>query len=217
MMSSHCPIRRRRKEARPQELLDAALDLFVEKGFAATRLDDVARRAGVSKGTVYLYFPGKEELFKAVVRHSLTPIIAVGADLLDSHRGTTADLLRELMRMWWMRVGSTRASGIFKLILAEACNFPDLTRFYVDEVVLPVRGVLAQAIERGIASGEFRPLNVDEVVHALIAPAQYLVLHHHSIGACGFHEMDLDVRSFLQTQIDLFLHGLAASPRGDAR
>lgn len=217
MMSAHCPIRRRRKEARPQELLDAALELFVEKGFAATRLDEVARRAGVSKGTVYLYFPGKEELFKAVVRHSLTPIIALGSDLLDSHRGRTADLLRELMQVWWERVGSTRASGIFKLVLAEACNFPDLTRFYVDEVVLPVRRVLARAIERGIARGEFRRLNPDEVVHALIAPAQYLVLHQHSIGACGFHEMDLDVRSFLNTQLDLILHGLAARPGEDAR
>lgn len=215
MIPSPCPIRRRRKEARPQELLDAALDLFVEKGFAATRLDDVARRAGVSKGTVYLYFPSKEELFKAVVRHSLTPIIAAGADLLQAHRGSTAELLWRLLDVWWERVGSTRASGIFKLMMAEACNFPDLTRFYVDEVVLPTRRLLAQAIARGIDLGEFRPLNVDEVVHALIAPAQYLVLHRHSIGACGFHEMDLDVRSFLKTQIDLLLHGLTAQrPEG---
>ena len=140
-----------------------------------------------------------------------------GYRVADQIQRDLAELLRELMQVWWERVGSTRASGIFKLVLAEACNFPDLTRFYVDEVVLPVRRVLAGAIERGIASGEFRRLNPDEVVHALIAPAQYLVLHQHSIGACGFHEMDLDVRSFLDTQLDLFLHGLAADPREGAR
>lgn len=204
-----CPLRRRRrKEARPQELLDAALALFVEKGFAATRSEEVARRAGVSKGTLYLYYPSKEELFKAVVRQNLTPIIAVGSDLLKAFEGSTPELLSRLMDTWWERVGSTQASGIFKLVLAEACNFPELTRFYVDEVVLPSRALLAGAIERGIRRGEFRAMNIEEVVHALIAPVQYLILHQHSIGACGFHELDLDYRSFMNTQIDLLLHGL---------
>lgn len=204
-----CPVRRqRRKDARPHELLEAALDLFVEKGFAATRSEEVARRAGVSKGTLYLYYPSKEELFKAVVRQSLTPIIAVGADIVGSFTGSTPELLVLLMTTWWDNVGKTRASGIFKLMMAEACNFPDLTRFYVDEVVIPSRQLLVRALQRGIDRGEFRALNVDELAHALIAPVQYLILHQHSIGACGFHEMDISPRSFMATQIDLFLRGL---------
>jgi AcrR family transcriptional regulator len=204
-----CPVRRqRRKDARPHELLDAALSLFVEKGFAATRSEEVARRAGVSKGTLYLYYPSKEELFKAVVRQSLTPIIARGADIVGSYAGSTPELLVRLMVTWWDSVGATRASGIFKLVLAEACNFPELTQFYVNEVVIPTRQLLVRALQRGIDRGEFRPLNVDEVAHALIAPVQYLVLHQHSIGACGFHEVDLAPDSFMRTQIDLLLHGL---------
>ncbi|WP_374591463.1 TetR/AcrR family transcriptional regulator [Aquabacterium sp.] len=204
-----CPVRRqRRKDARPHELLDAALSLFVEKGFAATRSEEVARRAGVSKGTLYLYYPSKEELFKAVVRQSLTPIIARGADIVGSFTGSTPELLVRLMTTWWNSVGNTRASGIFKLILAEACNFPDLTQFYVNEVVIPTRQLLVRALQRGIDRGEFRPLNVDEVAHALIAPVQYLVLHQHSIGACGFHDVDLSPQSFMSTQIDMLLYGM---------
>lgn len=200
--------RQRRKEARPHELLEAALDLFVEKGYAATRSEEVAKRAGVSKGTLYLYYPSKEELFKAVVRQSLTPIIAAGSDIVAGFTGHTPELLVRLMVTWWTSVGATRASGIFKLMLAEACNFPDLTRFYLDEVVIPSRQLLARALQRGIDRGEFRALNVDEVAHALIAPVQYLVLHHHSVGACGFHEVDLSPRRFMITQIDLLLRGL---------
>lgn len=204
-----CPVRRqRRKDARPHELLEAALDLFVEKGFAATRSEEVARRAGVSKGTLYLYYPSKEELFKAVVRQSLTPIIAAGADIVGSFTGSTPELLVVLMNTWWDSVGSTRASGIFKLMMAEACNFPDLTRFYLDEVVIPSRQLLMRALQRGIDRGEFRAINVEEVAHALIAPVQYLILHQHSIGACGFHEVDINPKSFMATQIELFLCGL---------
>src|SRR5690349_18333379 len=98
------PARQRRKEARPQELLDAALALFVEKGFAATRSEEVAARAGVSKGTLYLYYPSKEELLKAVIHHNLSPLIAEGADLADRFEGSMAELLAALMRTWWERV-----------------------------------------------------------------------------------------------------------------
>src|SRR6218665_481252 len=97
--------RQRRKEARPQELLAAALALFVEKGFAATRSEEVARRAGVSKGTLYLYYPSKEELFKAVVRQNLSKLLADGAGIADGFEGPTSDLLAILLRTWWEQVG----------------------------------------------------------------------------------------------------------------
>jgi len=111
--------RQRRKEARPQELLEAALALFVEKGFAATRTEEVARQAGVSKGTLYLYYPSKEELFKAVVRHNLSSLIAEGAELAAQFEGSSSDLLSQLMQTWWQRIGNTPAAGIHKIVLAE--------------------------------------------------------------------------------------------------
>jgi AcrR family transcriptional regulator len=200
--------RQRRKEARPQELLEAALELFVEKGFAATRSEEVASRAGVSKGTLYLYFPSKEELFKAAVRQNLITLIAEGQEMVHSFEGSTGELLTCLMRAWWNRVVHTPASGIFKVMISEARNFPDLAKFYFDEVVQPAERLLSSTLERGIARGEFRPLPVHETVHALIAPVLFLAMHKHSLGACGLHGMDMNAERFIDTQMQLVLHGL---------
>jgi AcrR family transcriptional regulator len=203
------PTRQRRKDARPQELLDAALQLFVEKGFAATRSEEVAARAGVSKGTLYLYFPSKEELFKAVVRTNLSSLIAEGQQIADAHEGSTSELLRRLMQTWWQRVGFTPAGGISKIIVAEVRNFPDLAQFYVDEVVLPANKLLAGTLQRGIDRGEFRPVPVADAVHALIAPSLFLAMHKHSIGACPVRgAMPMNADSVIDTQIDLMLRGL---------
>jgi len=133
-MSTEEPItphkRERRKEARPGELLDAALDLFVEKGFAATRVEEVAAHAGVSKGTLFLYFPSKEELFKAVVRENIVRHQTEGAEEIARYQGSTPELLEYLMLEWWRRYGATKASGISKLVMSEASNFPDLALFF---------------------------------------------------------------------------------------
>src|SRR3990167_2771908 len=98
--------RKRRKDARPGELLDAALDLFVEKGFAATRAEEVAARAGVSKGTLFLYFPSKEELFKAVVRENISGRFLEWNDEFERFEGTAAEMLAYCMTVWWERVGA---------------------------------------------------------------------------------------------------------------
>jgi len=211
--------RQRRKEARPQELLDAALALFVEKGFAATRSEEVALRAGVSKGTLYLYFPSKEELFKAVVRHNLSTLIAEGQGMVDNFEGPTTELLQRLMEAWWNRVINTPASGIFKIMMSEARNFPELAQFYVDEVIQPSRKLLARTVRRGIEHGEFRDLPADDVVHGLIAPVLFVAMHKHSIGACGVAGVELNTDSFMRTQVQLLLHGLAlgsGNPEGGA-
>ncbi|NIO41831.1 MAG: TetR family transcriptional regulator, partial [Burkholderiales bacterium] len=113
------------KEARPAELISAALDLFVERGFAATRLEDVAARAGVSKGTCYLYFPSKEHLFKAVVRGGIVPAIERAEKRFEDHRGSASALIRDIVKGWWISVGNTRLGGIPKLMIAESGNFPE--------------------------------------------------------------------------------------------
>lgn len=206
------PTRQRRKEARPQELLSAALELFVEKGFAATRTDDVAARAGVAKGTVYLYYPSKEDLLKAVVRDNLSTLIAEGATIAGSFAGSTHELLVLLMQTWWDRVGNTKASGIFKVIITEMGNFPDFAQFYLHEVIEPGHDLFTRVLQRGIDRGELRPVNVFEAVHVLIFPMLMLCLHKHSLGACSGMEPLMDPRSFIATHVDVVVRGLLVRP-----
>jgi AcrR family transcriptional regulator len=200
--------RQRRKETRPQELLDAALELFVEKGFAATRSEEVAQRAGVSKGTLYLYYPSKQELFKAVIRHNLSNLIAEGLEVAAQFEGTSSELLSLLIGVWWERVGNTPAAGIHKVIIAEVRNFPDLAQFYTDEVIAPADQLFSFAVQRGIDRGEFRPLPAHEVALAIIAPIIFLALHRHSFGCCPVHGAELDPTAVLRTQLDMVLRGL---------
>ena len=203
--------RQRRKQARPQELLDAALDLFVEKGFSATRSEEVAQRAGVSKGTLYLYYPSKEELLKEVIRHNMVTEIAEGLEIVRNFTGPSAELLAMVYTLWWERIGETRASGIMKLMMSEVRNFPEIAQFYVEEVIQPSEQLLSMMLQRGIDSGEFRAIDVPEVVHALVAPMLYLVMHKHSIGACAVNHR-IDAHTFIKAQLDLVLHGLQATP-----
>jgi AcrR family transcriptional regulator len=201
-------LRQRRKEARPQELLEAALSLFVEKGFAATRTEEVAQRAGVSKGTLFLYFASKEDLFKAVVRHYLSLQLKSSEQMVAEFQGTTPELLRHLMQTWWQHVGDSPAGGICKIILAEARNFPELAQFYADEVIIPADKLVAHALQRGIERGEFRAVPVAETTHALIAPLLLMALNKHSIGACPVHGLDWLPARMLEANFDLLLNGL---------
>ena len=207
--------RQRRKEARPQELLDAALALFVEKGFAATRAEEVAQLAGVSKGTLYLYYPSKEELFKAVVRQNLSSLIAEGMEMAGQFEGSSSELLACLMQTWWERVGNTPAAGIHKIVLAEVRNFPELAQFYTDEVIVPADLLFSGCVQRGIARGEFRAMPVHEVAHALIAPLIFMAIHRHSFGACPVHgSTEVDPVVLLNTHLDLVLRGLEVREPG---
>jgi AcrR family transcriptional regulator len=200
--------RQRRKETRPQELLDAALALFVEKGFSATRAEEVAQRAGASKGTLYLYFQSKEELLKAVIQQNLSQLIAEGGDIAQNFEGPTAELLALLLRMWWERVGNTPAGGIHKVMLSEVRNFPEMAEFYAAEVIRPAHELLERTLQRGIDAGEFRAVPLHETVHTLIAPLIFMALHKHSFGACPISGGEMDAGRMIAVQIDLMLHGL---------
>ncbi len=197
----------RRKDARPEEIVAAALDVFVEHGFAAARLEDVARRAGVTKGTVYLYFKSKEALFKAVVRQTIVPAIAQGEALAQSFTGSARELLERLVREYWRLVGETSLAGIPKLIIAEAANFPELTRFYYEEVVTRGHRLMAGVIERGIKNGEFRKVDVLIAAKLAMSPLMHATVVRRAFASCmpeGF-----DVGKYLDTHIDLYLHGIA--------
>lgn len=198
----------RRKDARPGELSSAALELFVERGFAATRLDDVAKRAGVSKGTLYLYFDSKDDLFKAVIREGIVSRIVEFEDRMRSYQGSSADLMRLLVKTWWQKIGATKLAGITKLMMSEAGNFPELARFYHDEVIVRGMALFTAAIQRGIDSGEFRPIELAHTPHICAAPVVMLMLWRNSFDLCGIEKMDPDI--YLATHTDLLVHGLLA-------
>jgi len=202
----------RRKQARPGELLAAALDLFVEKGYAATRVEEVARRAGVSKGTLFLYFASKEDLFKAVVRENISGRFPQWSSELDAFPGTSAELLRYAMNAWWAHVGDTKASGISKLMMSEASNFPELAIFYNHEVIEPGNELIRRILHRGVQRGEFRPLDLQYGVHTVLAPMLYLLVWKHSFGACTAIDEPLVPRDYLAAQIDTLLNGLRMPP-----
>ena len=213
MNSALSPTKReRRKEARPGELLDAALALFVEKGFAATRVEEVAARAGVSKGTLFLYFPSKEELVKAVVRETIAGRFGEWNDELDAFQGDSAGLLRYTMNAWWERIGMTAASGITKLVMSEAGTFPEIASFYQHEVIAPGRALLKRVLQLGIDRGDFRPMDLDSAVYSLIAPMIFLLMWKHSMAPCCPPADRLDPQAFLGTQVGLLLDGMRVRP-----
>lgn len=200
--------RRRRKEARPEEILSAALESFAARGFAATRIEDVAARAGISKGTLYLYFDGKEELFKAVVRQALLPNLARIESLAETFDGPSSVLLERLLLTVAGVVGS-RVGAIPKLVIAEAGNFPDLARFYLAEVVHRGLGLIGRVLRRGIARGEFRAIDVEHAVFCVIAPMLIAALWKSSLEP---HDETgpLDVQALVRAHLDLLLRGLEA-------
>lgn len=204
----------RRKDARPAELVEAALEMFTERGFVGTRLEDVATRAGVSKGTLYLYFTSKEDLFKAVVRQGLVSPLAQARGLVDAFEGPTVELLRLVARGWWEKVGSTRNGGIPKLMIAEAANFPEIARFYLEEVVLPGHATMMRIIERGIARGEFRAIDPAQAAQLLFAPFIMISAWRHGFGHALRHDLPalVDPPALIETHIDLLVRGLAPTP-----
>jgi len=203
--------RARRKDARPGELLAAALDLFVEKGFAATRVDEVAALAGVSKGTLFLYFPSKEELFKAVVREHISGRFAEWNDEIEQFEDSSQEMLRYCLTSWWERIGATKASGIPKLMMSEARNFPELAAFYRQEVIQPGSALIARILQRGVARGEFRPMDIKYGVYMVLAPLLFLTMWPHSLGAGCDEASQIEPEKYLAMQANMLLSGFCAS------
>jgi AcrR family transcriptional regulator len=209
-MSAPLPLPRwqRRPDARPQELLDAALALFVERGYAATRLEEVAQRAGVAKATLYLYYANKLELFKAVVRHSLVEGFDEIARAQAGDSLSAREQLVGLLTAFVTRVAGSPLSGIPKLVIAEAGNFPEIARFYHDEVIQRGRAMVVGALARGAATGEFRPVDAEYAWRIVIAPLLVAIIWKHSFQS--FEAEPMNFRRHLDAQLDLLLNGLLA-------
>ena len=200
---------RRRKKARPEELVAAALGLFAEQGFAATRMRDVAKRAGVSKGTVYLYFQSKEDLLRAAVRDSIVPILDIGDDLELDSDGSATELLERLLKDWVGEFERRGVSGVPRLVMAEAGNFPEIAQEYVSAVIHRARRLFARVLKRGVHSGEFRELDVRTAVDVLLAPVLYAQIHRSSLGAFDAGTFD---DAFLDAHLRFFLRSIQRGP-----
>ena len=198
--------RNRRPDDRTGEIIRAALELFVTRGFAATKLEDVARAAGVSKGLPYVYFRSKEDLFKAVIAEAIGDPLVRATAFVDSFDGPAEQLLRELVAMFRLFAESP-SGGVVKLILAEAGNFPEVARFFCADFDVRGRARFAQTLRHGIARGEFRPLADVEATAIIIA--QPLAMH--SIWTRTLAPYDGRAPSndqFYESYLDLVLQGL---------
>jgi len=208
-MESQPPEQRwsRRKQARPAEILDAALKVFAAKGYAAARMDDIAREAGVTKGTIYLYFENKEAVFKSLVRESLGATIGAVAAQVAEYRGSARELLRfALNAMAALLVNSDRVV-LPKIIIAESGNFPELARFYRFEIIEKGLGALSAVIERGMAQGEFRHAPVHHVIRLCVAPVLLGAVWRATFAA--FDPEPYDYQGLIDTHLEILFRGLA--------
>jgi AcrR family transcriptional regulator len=200
----------RRPEARPDEILEAALTVFGESGFARAKIEDVARRAGVSKGTVYCYFDSKESLFREMVRAKVVASLAEAEVFVRTFDGSARGLLAELIRRMYGRVRREQMMQLARVVQGELPHFPELARFYFDEVILRARRLIEQVLERGVASGEFRPSATGFAARGLSS-----MLVHTAQVQCFFQRFDpqaLTEEQAVEGLIDLYLHGVLAHP-----
>jgi AcrR family transcriptional regulator len=209
------PRRRRRKQARPAEIIAAALDVFADRGFAAARLEDIARRAGVVKGSIYLYFSTKEELFGAVVRSAIVPDMEMVRGAADAFDGSLAELAPRVLAGAAAVLSRPSVAGVARMVIGESRNFPDLARIWHDEVVSPVIDTVARAIARAQERGEVR--EDDPWLHAfsLLGPLITAMLFREVFGEVSSHPPDL-VR-LAEQHGRTILHGLLATPSSTER
>lgn len=160
-MSLACDsVRRRAPDERPHQILEAALEIFGEHGLVGARLEDIARRAGVAKGTIYLYFPNKEALFRDVVRQTIIARLDQLALALDADPDAPAVRQLEVcMAQWWNYLRAADFRTVYRLVVSELHRFPDLVAFYAAEVLTRGNRLIGGVIARGIARGEFRPVD----------------------------------------------------------
>ena len=203
---THTPShRQRRKESRPGEILTAALAIFHSKGFAASKIEDVALAAGVTKGTVYLYFASKEELFKAAIRETVLP----NFDRIEQATQTETSArnrLHSALRTWATGMNSCRGS-LSKLMISEAGNFPELAVFYREEVIGRFRRILIDILEYGIARGEFRPCDPTMIERILVSPIILGNIWRHTFT--GQDDIQSDSVEQAELILDVVLNGIA--------
>ncbi|MCW8825350.1 MAG: TetR/AcrR family transcriptional regulator [Gammaproteobacteria bacterium] len=198
----------RRKESRPGEIIEAAFDLFAERGFSATRMDEIAHRAGISKGSLYNYFKSKEAIFEAVVTEDIIPIIDQVEQEIASNEDSSEDLIRCFILGMTAHTQGTRLDIIPKLIVSESGNFPDLTKFFVDQVTKRVRHLLEGMIKKGIVQKEFIECDPQVTARLLLAPIFQAQIWKYSLK---LYDDQYDHELYINTHLKIFLHGIKRS------
>jgi AcrR family transcriptional regulator len=203
----------RRKEARPAEILDAALDVFAEKGLGAARMEDIAARAGVTKGTLYLYFDSKEALFKALLTEAIGERVARASEMVAKFEGPTGELLANVLRLVGGILVTSNRAILPKLVIGEIARFPELHRFYREQVIDRGMAMWEAIIKRGIARGEFRDVPAEHIARLCIGPILTAAIWRALFEQ--FDDKPYDIQGLIETQIDMLLRGLA--PDGGTR
>jgi len=200
-------VRRRRKAERPKEILEAAFAEFSRNGYAATTLDQIAERAGVTKGTIYVYFENKEHLFISMVHDCTKAAFDTVEDMFATHEGSTADLLRMQFSFIYQHiVEDQRRREVVRMLIAEAPRFPELADRYYQEILAPCMERLKQAIQRGIDRGEIRRSSVIDSPHVVIAPIALVDIWLMMFG----DRQPLDLKTYFDAHLDMALNGLLA-------
>jgi AcrR family transcriptional regulator len=201
------PLKQRRAPTeRPQEILDAALALFVEKGFAATRLDDVAERAGLSKAAIYLYFSDKTALFEGVIQQAVGSNLGTVETMLAAHRGPVAELIPRILEFMASRIEDTPMASVAKVVISESRAFPEIGRFYLKEVIGRGLPLMESLIARGIAQGEFRKVDPGMTVRSMVGAMLLGGIWRTVFEPIGAEK--LDVRALARHHAELMLHAL---------
>ncbi len=199
--------RRRRKAERPQEILEAAFAEFSRNGYAMTTLDRIAERAGVTKGTIYVYFENKEHLFISMVREITKATLDTVRGMFDSHEGSTAELLRAQFSFIYQHiVEDRRRREVVRMLIAEAPRFPELADRYHDEILRPCLEMLKLAVQRGIDHGEIRKSSIIDSPQVIIAPIALVDLWMMMFD----DRQPLDLKAYFDAHLDLVLNGLLA-------
>jgi AcrR family transcriptional regulator len=198
--------REQQKEARRVAIIEAALEEFTSQGFTATKLEDVAVRAGIGKGTIYLYFNSKEDLFEEVVRRTLLPDRKLSANFVADFEGTTEELLTNHFRFMYTFMQGEKVPPLIAMVLGEISRFPQLSQFFYDEMISKSRAMLESIIARGVESGEFRKSASDLSHQILISPALLGVIWNLQFK----QQAPLDLAVYSEMHIDFILRALKA-------
>ncbi|HQZ11729.1 MAG TPA: TetR/AcrR family transcriptional regulator [Devosia sp.] len=199
---------RRRAEARPDEVLDAALDLFMEKGFAATRVEDIAKRAGLSKGAVYLYFPSKEKILEGLVHRALVPVAESALAYATGYDGDPRLVITMMMKLIATRLSDPKVNAIPALIVREVRTFPELAEMYRREVLDRVLPVAEGLIRRGVEQGYFRPVDPELTIRSIVGP---ILLHIAMMEIFGITTKDgFAIEALIDNHLSILFDGLSA-------
>jgi AcrR family transcriptional regulator len=203
---------RRKPKDRPGDILDGALIEFGLRGFAGARIEDIAKHAGLSKGTVYLYFTSKEEMLKALVSRSVTPIaqtLTKIATHIDNQDQKASDIMGSMLAIMAERLSAPNTSSIPLLIISEAGNFPELAAFYREEVIDAAIGALSIVLKYGVETGEYRKTNLESTVRTLLGAIIMQVIWNGTFAKPG--EETLSYGDLVKSHLDIFLNGISLS------